>query len=159
MSLEIVSCWASVASEIVVATVFVCTLKRESLLLLLLVFCCSSRSMTPITESLRHITDICFQLVSLLFRIPRICCSSGVVSFCLSKREYTKYIYRLCQIIKYTVNAGIHCVQSYGLREQERKLRERKKKNNDCGNMTGRETESRERVGTGLTNCSRAWLC
>ena len=34
--------------------------------------------------SLRHITDICLQLVSLLFRIPRICCSSAVVSFCLS---------------------------------------------------------------------------
>jgi len=34
--------------------------------------------------SLRHITDICLQLVSLLLRIPRICCSSAVVSFCLS---------------------------------------------------------------------------
>jgi len=34
--------------------------------------------------SLRHITDICLQLVSLLFRIPRICCSSAVVTFSLS---------------------------------------------------------------------------
>jgi len=48
--------------------------------LLLLVFCCSSRSMTPITETHhRH-----HQLVSLLFHIPRICCSSAVVSFSLS---------------------------------------------------------------------------
>ena len=34
--------------------------------------------------SLRHIRDICLQLVSLLFRIPGICCSSAVVSFSLS---------------------------------------------------------------------------
>jgi len=34
--------------------------------------------------SLRHITDICLQLVSVLFRIPRICCSLAVVSFSLS---------------------------------------------------------------------------
>ena len=40
--------------------------------------------------SLRHITDICLQLVSLLFRIPRICCSSAVVSFVREgERDYS----------------------------------------------------------------------
>ena len=48
--------------------------------LLLLVFCCLAGHWLP---SLRHITNICLQLVSLLFHIPRICCSSTVVSFSL----------------------------------------------------------------------------
>jgi len=43
----------------------------------LLVFCCLAGHWLP----LRHITNICLQLVSLLFHIPRICCSSTVISF------------------------------------------------------------------------------
>jgi len=55
--------------------------------------------------SLRHITDICLQLVSLLFHIPRICCSSAVVSFCLS---YVSQSSCLLELLAITHHVGEH---------------------------------------------------
>ena len=45
-----------------------------------MVFCCLAGHWLP---WLWYITNICLQLISLLFHIPRICCSSTVVSFSL----------------------------------------------------------------------------
>jgi len=44
--------------------------------------------------SLIHITDICLLLVSLLFHIPHICCSSAVVSFSFS------YVFQSCCLLE-----------------------------------------------------------
>jgi len=71
-------------------------------ILLLLVFCCLVGHWLL---SLRHITDICLQLVSLLFHIPCICCSSTVVSFSLS---YISQSSCLLECLSITHHVGEH---------------------------------------------------
>jgi len=64
--------------------------------------------------SLRHITDICLQLVSLLFRIPRICCSSAVVSFSLSYVSQSSYLLeRLAITHKYVEKSQLLFLNKY----------------------------------------------
>ena len=74
------------------------------ILLLLLVFCCLAGHWLP---SLQHITNICLPLVSLLFHIPRICCSSTVVSFSLS---YISQSSCLLECLAITHHVGEHAL-------------------------------------------------
>ena len=81
-----------------------CLHNAQILLLLLLVFCCLAGHWLP---SLRHITNICLQLVSLLFHIPRMCCSSTVVSFSLS---YISQSSCLLECLAITHHVGEHAL-------------------------------------------------